>query len=94
MPVGTEVEVKCVDVKPGRNGKTERSFSVKQLTPPPEGHVSPPPKPRIGMGRGARGSSAGQGSVGGVAADRPSIYVRNPDGTLKKPLQRIADAAK
>ena len=74
LPVGSELEVKVLEA-----GERSTKFSKKALVPPPPG-ASTLPRPRTPLGRGA-GKSAGRGGAGG--------FVRNPDGTLKRPLERV-----
>ena len=76
--------MKVLEAEPG-GGKVK--LSRKALMPVPAGSM---PRPRTPLGRGARGSSAGVGAAGGGGG----TFVRNPDGSLKRPLQRIiADVA-
>ena len=46
------------------------------------------PRPRAPLGRGA-GRSAGRGLGGNANAG--GGFVRNPDGTLKQPLERVKE---
>ena len=78
LPVGEELEVQLVEMEPG-GGKVR--FSRKALMPMPADAL---PRPRTPLGRGGRGSSAGVGGGGGGGG-----FVRNPDGSLKRPLQRV-----
>lgn len=74
LPVGKEIDVMLIEVEPGA-GKIR--LSRKALLPSPAGAL---PRPKNPLGRGARGSSAGIGA---------GAFARNPDGTLKRPLQRL-----
>lgn len=85
-PVGEAVEVKVLEVEP--NGGKIR-LSRKALEPAPAGGL---PRPKTPLGRGARGVSAGVGGGGTVASS--GAFVRNPDGSLKKPLERVKADAK
>ena len=90
LPLGSTVAVKVTE-----NGPGGTKFSRKQTTEPPEGYAPPPPRgggglprPRTPLGRGA-GQSAGRGLGGKTNAG--GGFVRNPDGTLKRPLERVKE---
>ena len=83
LPLGATVSVKVTETGPGGT-----KFSRRQTTEPPEGYKSREslPRPRAPLGRGA-GQSAGRGLGGNANAG--GGFVRNPDGTLKRPLERV-----
>ena len=91
LPLGSTVAVKVTE-----NGPGGTKFSRKQTSEPPEGYAPPPsrtsggglPRPRAPLGRGA-GQSAGRGLGGRAGAG--GGFVRNPDGTLKRPLERVKE---
>lgn len=90
LPLGSTVAVKVTE-----NGPGGTKFSRKQTSEPPEGYTAPPargggglPRPRAPLGRGA-GQSAGRGLGGNANAG--GGFVRNPDGTLKRPLERVKE---
>ena len=83
LPLGATVSVKVTETGPGGT-----KFSRRQTTEPPEGYKSREslPRPRAPLGRGV-GQSAGRGLGGNANAG--GGFVRNPDGTLKRPLERV-----
>ena len=83
LPLGATVSVKVTETGPGGT-----KFSRRQTSEPPEGYKPREslPRPRAPLGRGA-GASAGRGLGGNANAG--GGFVRNPDGTLKRPLERI-----
>ena len=83
LPLGATVSVKVTET-----GSSGTKFSRRQTTLPPEGYVAREslPRPRAPLGRGA-GASAGRGLGGNANAG--GGFVRNPDGTLKRPLERV-----
>lgn len=91
LPLGASVEVKVLD---GPTGEKGVRFSAKALLAKPEGYVErfPEKTPRRGPPRGGgTGSSAGRGLGNPGAAKETSKFARNPDGTLERPLRRIAN---
>ena len=88
LPIGETVEVKVTE-----NGPGGTKFSKKQTTEPPEGYEPPAPRsglprPKTPLGRGA-GRSAGRGLGPGVEKRTSGGFMRNEDGTLKRPLERV-----
>ena len=83
LPLGATVSVKVTET-----GSSGTKFSRRQTTLPPEGYKPREslPRPRAPLGRGA-GASAGRGLGGNANAG--GGFVRNPDGTLKRPLERV-----
>ena len=78
-----------VKVLDGPNGEKGVRFNAKALLAKPRGHRGGFRRKR--PGGGGTGSSAGRGLGNPGAAKETSKFARNPDGTLERPLRRIAN---
>ena len=89
LPLGSTVAVKVTENGPGgpsfRASKPPRPRRVRGPAGAGRGGL---PRPRAPLGRGA-GQSAGRGLGGNANAG--GGFVRNPDGTLKRPLERVKE---